>query len=268
MLAATWSAAPAPVPVLGLAQRLAVVVGAVGVVITRSQGLGHGAVAVFGTLHIIGVLGLAALLVDIVIHGSKRRFDPAVTGWVAGLVIASLGTVAGIVFASGNTPTDLRRVHLTTNLLGFLGVVIATTVPFFGSTVVRSKMNRSATPAAVHLAVGLVGGGALIAGIGLAADLGGVTAAGFVIHAVGVADIYRISPRPTRRQLEWAGPRLLGLWLGGLWWVVAGLATAVEVLDGSAPLSGRWLVVLLIGGYAQILWASLAYLLPMLRGGG
>src|SRR5699024_6542511 len=41
MLAATWSAAPAPVPVLGLAQRLAVVVGAVGVVITRSQGLGQ-----------------------------------------------------------------------------------------------------------------------------------------------------------------------------------------------------------------------------------
>ena len=33
-------------------------------------------------------------------------------------------------------------------------------------------------------------------------------------------------------------------------------------------LSGRWLVVLAIAGYGQILWGSLAYLLPMLRGGG
>ena len=32
--------------------------------------------------------------------------------------------------------------------------------------------------------------------------------------------------------------------------------------------SGHWLLVLVIGGYAQILWGSLAYVLPMLRGGG
>ena len=31
---------------------------------------------------------------------------------------------------------------------------------------------------------------------------------------------------------------------------------------------GRWVLVLTLGGYAQILWGSLAYLLPMLRAGG
>ena len=33
-------------------------------------------------------------------------------------------------------------------------------------------------------------------------------------------------------------------------------------------LADRWLVVLVVAGYGQILWGSLAYLLPMLRGGG
>src|SRR5699024_3315354 len=64
------------------------------------------------------------------------------------------------------------------------------------------------------------------------------------------------------------GPRLIGLWAGGAWWVIAVTATAIRSLDGHLPLTGRWLVVLLVGGYAQILWASLAYILPMLRGGG
>jgi hypothetical protein len=31
---------------------------------------------------------------------------------------------------------------------------------------------------------------------------------------------------------------------------------------------GRWVFVLVIGEYAQILWGSLAYVLPMLRGRG
>lgn len=268
MLASTWSAAPAPVPALGLAQRLAVAVGAAGVVLARSRGAGAAVLGAFGTLYVIGLLALAVLLVDTVAHGSKRRFDPAVTGWAAGLVIAALGSVAGIVFGSGAGPTGLRQVHLTTNLLGFLGVVIATTIPFFGSTVVRSKMNPAATPAAVHLAIGLLGGGALVGVIGLAADNGSITAAGLGLHGLGVLDVYRISPRPTRRQLDWAGPRLVGLWLGGFWWTVAVAASAIGALGGSVGLSGRWLPVLLIGGYAQILWASLAYLLPMLRGGG
>lgn len=268
MLAATWSTAPAPAPVIGLAQRGAIALGAAGVVLARRADAPAALVASFGSLYAAGLLALAVILVDTARHGTKRRFDPAVTGWASALVIAVLGTVAGIALASGSGEAALRSVHLTTNLLGFLGVAIATTVPFFGSTVVRARMNSAATPPAIHLAVGLLGGGALTAVIGLASTNRAVTATGFVVHTVGVAAIYRISPRPTRRQLDWAGPRLVGLWLGGLWWCIAILATAVRSSAGRAPLTGRWLLVLLIGGYAQILWASLAYLLPMLRGGG
>jgi hypothetical protein len=50
-----------------------------------------------------------------------------------------------------------------------------------------------------------------------------------------------------------------------------GLALLAGLLLGTvrrAVLGGRWLLVLVLAGYAQILWGSLAYLLPMLRGGG
>jgi hypothetical protein len=33
-------------------------------------------------------------------------------------------------------------------------------------------------------------------------------------------------------------------------------------------LADDWLLVLVVAGYLQIVWGSLAYLLPMLRGGG
>src|SRR3546814_13009462 len=71
-------------------------------------------------------------------------------------------------------------------------------------------------------------------------------------------------PRPTKRQLDWAGPRLLGLWAGGAWWSLAVAATAVEAgRDESILLGGRWLLVLVVAGYGQILWGSLAYVVPM-----
>jgi hypothetical protein len=75
-------------------------------------------------------------------------------------------------------------------------------------------------------------------------------------------------PRPTSRQLRWAGPRLLGLWAGVLWWAGALVALAVDLDGAGLPLSGRWVTVLVVAGYLQILWGSLAYLVPMLRGGG
>jgi hypothetical protein len=78
-----------------------------------------------------------------------------------------------------------------------------------------------------------------------------------------------VLPRPTRRQLRWAGPRLVALWTGGLWWAAAVAITASDVARGRGVVFGdQWLLVLVVGGYAQILWGSLAYLLPTLRGGG
>jgi hypothetical protein len=108
----------------------------------------------------------------------------------------------------------------------------------------------------------------LIAVVALSADAPVLAGIGLGGYALGVLAVLESLPRPTRRQLQWAGPRLLALWAGGLWWASAVGATAVDVTAGRVVFGDRWLVVLVVAGYAQILWGSLAYLLPMLRGGG
>jgi len=70
------------------------------------------------------------------------------------------------------------------------------------------------------------------------------------------------------KQIRWAGPRLLQLGAGVGWWVGATLALAWQTAHHHALFTQPVLGVLVIGGYAQILAAALAYLGPVLRGGG
>src|SRR5690606_26298456 len=96
----------------------------------------------------------------------------------------------------------------------------------------------------------------------------GLAAAGLAGYAAGVLAVLETLPRPTRRQLQWAGPRLVALWAGGAWWALAVAASAADAAAGRLVLTDRWLLVLVVAGYAQILWGSLSYRLPVLRGGG
>jgi nitrite reductase (NO-forming) len=160
--------------------------------------------------------------------------------------------------AVGSPSPHLRAAHVTVNLLGLVGLTIIGTLPFFAATVVRSRMAPRATPRRV---VAVVGWQALATAV---ASVHGVAAAGLLAYACGIAGVLALVPTPTGRQLRWAGPRLVALWAGAAWWAVA-LVAAAGSGDG---LAGRWLWVLVVAGYGQILWGSLAYLLPMLRGGG
>jgi hypothetical protein len=103
---------------------------------------------------------------------------------------------------------------------------------------------------------------------GLATATRALAAFALAVYAAGVLATLVFVPRPTRRQLRWAGPRLIALWAGCGWWAFAVGALAVSTATGRAFGDGPWLVVLVVAGYAQILWGALAYLLPVLRGGG
>jgi nitrite reductase (NO-forming) len=249
-------------------QRWAVAVGAAGVAVGRAGGLPHAVVDTAGSLYLAGLVGLAVLLVRTARRGVERRFDPAVAAYLAALAAGLAGVAIGIAMAAGSPTPQLRATHATVNLLGLVGLVVSGTLPFFAATVGRSRMSPRATRA--RLAAALVWQVATLAvgAAGLAADSGTVGAIGLVAYALGVLLTLDSVPRPTRRQLNWAGPRLVGLWAGTVWWAVAVAATAVDAAAGRPVLSGRWLLVLVIAGYGQVLWGSLAYLLPMLRGGG
>ncbi len=91
---------------------------------------------------------------------------------------------------------------------------------------------------------------------------------GLAAYAAGIVGIAATLPRLGAKQLRWAGPRLVQLLAGLAWWAGAVAAAAVGAAGGSRPLGETTLVVLVVFGYGQILAASLAYLLPVLRAGG
>lgn len=269
MLTVTWSAAPAPSDRFAVAQQLAVAVGAAGVGFGRRFELGTGVVGAAGALYLAGLVGLAVLLVTTARRGIERRFDPAVAAYVAAISFGIVGVALGIASAIGRLTVPRRSAHVTVNLLGFVGLVIAGTLPFFAATVGRVRIARHATPRRLHAATAWL---AACVATAAAATLAGryrLAGGAFVAYACGILAVLWLMPRLTRRQLRWAGPRILALWIGSLWWCAAVVATAVRLIDGRAATFGRpWLLVLVVSGYAQILWGSLAYLLPMLRGGG
>lgn len=269
MLAVTWSAAPAPPAGMARAQRWFVAAGAAGVVAGREREIGDAFVEVAGSVYLAGLVLLAGLLLGTVRRGVERRFDPAVAAYLAALAAGVVGVALGVATATGSLSVGGRAAHRTLNVLGLVGLVVGGTMPYFAATVGRSRMARHASARRLWAAVAWQAAAVAAAATGLGSGWDAVGAAGLGAYAVGITGVLYLLPRPTRRQLRWAGPRLLAVWLGATWWVAAVTASAIGAGRGEpGVLTGRWLGVLVVAGYAQILWGSLAYLLPMLRGGG
>jgi hypothetical protein len=105
--------------------------------------------------------------------------------------------------------------------------------------------------------------GAAIARI---ADRPALVAAALGAYALGLLGIVAMLPIYDRRRLAWGGPRVLQLLAGVGWWAAMTVALAVVIARGASDRAV--LQAMVVGGFAQILVASLAYLGPVLRGGG
>ena len=269
MLTVTWSAAPAPPDRWVLVQRSLLAVGTLGVAVGRAADLPGVVTGIAGVAYLLGLALLGVLLVITVMDGLERRFDVAVAAYVSALVLSVFAIGVGIDMAVHEANPDLRAVHVTLNLLGYVGLVISGTLPFFGATVGRSRMSHRATPGRLGTVVAAQVVAVLAVVVGVLINVSPPVFVGLGLYGYGIVVTLAFMPAPSRRQIEWAGPRLLALWVGSGWWAVAVLATAYEVaVDDALPFTGRWLLVVVVGGYAQIVWGALAYLLPMLRGGG
>jgi len=268
MLTVTWSAAPAPPGGWATVQRWTIAAGAAGVALGREADAPDGAVAVAGAIHLGGLVLLAVLLVATVRRGVERRFDVAVAAYVAAVTAGTAGVGLGVAMVLDTSTEAVRAAHLTVNLLGLVGLVVGGTMPFFAATVGRARMAPQATPRRLGVTLAWQVSALAAAAVLLAGSQETAAGVALAAYALGIVATLASLPRPTRRQLTWAGPRLLGLWAGGAWWAVAVTATAVDATADRTVFADRWLVVLVVAGYGQILWGSLAYLLPMLRGGG
>jgi hypothetical protein len=146
--------------------------------------------------------------------------------------------------------------------------VIGGTMPFFVATEARTRMSPRATDQRLTgLLLWQVAAIALAAG-GLAWSRSPLAATGLAAYAIGLVGLITLLPTLRAKQFRWAGPRLAQLLAGLAWWVGVVVAGAIAAARGDAPFSGAALVILAVIGYGQVLWASLAYLLPVLRAGG
>lgn len=270
MLTVTWSSAPAPPGWVVLLQRACIAGGAVAVVAARRQGAGDGAVVAAGAVYVAGLALLAALLVWTARRGKLRRYDPAVLAYVLAAAAGSAGAVLGVVLLVDGWEGRLRAAHQVVNLLGLVGLVIVGTLPFFAATVGRVKMARHTTRERLLGLVAWHAAAVVVATAGIASGTAPLARAGLAASAVGLVAVLAFAPRLTRKQLAWAGPRLLGLWAGVGWWAVAVTAAAAGdlPLEHGVVFEHPWLSVLVVAGFGQVLWGSLAYVLPVLRGGG
>jgi nitrite reductase (NO-forming) len=266
LFAVTWSAGTPGHPVEVAVQRWAVAVGAAGLAAGRELRWPAGVLGLAGSLVVVGLLLLGHLLVVEVRSGKVPRFRPALHAYLAAIACGLAGAGLGVAMVAGRGAE--RDAHVVLNVLGLVGLVMAGTLPFFVATQARMKMSPRATLRRLHVTLALLAGGVGIAAAGALTEHPAVTGAGLAAYVGGLVHLATTLPSPGAKQLRWAGPRLLQLALGLAWWAGTVAVAAVRSFLGLAPLPESLVVTLVVGAYAQILVASLAYLGPVLRGGG
>lgn len=265
MLAVTWSASPAPSRRVVACQRWLLAVGAVLVVVGRESRRGLWT-AVGGALVATALALVIAILVRVRRSARTPRFAPAIDAYVLALVGALTGIALGVGLGTGSLGPFTRNGHVLVNLFAFVGVVIAGTLPYFTATQQRSKMTTRATPRRIRAVTVGLWFSAIAAG--WAATVSAETAAqvSLTAYGIGLAALTTLLPMPRRKHVAWAGPRLLQLFAGLAWWFAMTLWIAADY--GPAGIRRPVLLALVIGAYGQILAASFAYLVPVVRGGG
>lgn len=268
MLAVTWSAAPATPAWAARAQRWILAAGTITLCAGREADTAL-FVDIGGAAVVAALVGLIPILLAIRRGAVTDRYAPAIDGYVAAMAFGSVGIALAIVMATGRMSDDwvrLRDVHVILNLFGLVGLVVAATVPFFSATQARRKMSPRATPRAVRGVLVLLVVATALAAFGRWFDGTPLTSVGLVAYAVGLVAVAAMLPVYGRRQFAWAGPRLVQLVVGLAWWCVTTIVLAF--LDTSTGDERPVLLALVVGGFGQILASSLAYLAPVLRGGG
>ncbi len=271
LFAVTWAAGTPPSDRVAAIQRWLLAAGVALLAIARELRWPSGFVAAGGALVIAALVVLGVSLQRTVSGGVQRRFDVARRWYLIALAAGLGGCALGIAMATGlDAPMygRVRAAHLALNLLGLVGLVIAGTLPFFTATQARVKMSPRVSGRAQSLVLTWFVGALSATTVGFLAARPVVAAVGLSAYAVGVLGLVALLPTIRAKQSQWAGPRLVQLGAGVAWWVGATIMAAWHAGHGTDAFTATVVGVLVVGGYAQILAAAVAYLGPVLRAGG
>jgi nitrite reductase (NO-forming) len=159
---------------------------------------------------------------------------------------------------------ELRRVHLTLNVLGWASLTIAGTLVTFLPTVLRIRMPvwHGATTGTL-LVVGVAA-----AAVGLGFDLRSAAIAGALAYALGALGLAWMATKAFRMPRSWPVPVTAKHLVCGLGWFVVG-ALALPWMLGDDLVGSRepFLAMFVCGWVLQTLLGAWQYLLPMARPG-
>jgi hypothetical protein len=270
LLAVTWSASPAPADAAAATQRWLLAGATVALAVVREARASRWLLALAGAAVVGALLLLGALLVQVRARAVVDRYTPAIDAYLLAIAFGAGGSVAGIALANGafdDSYAAARAAHLAINLLGLVGLVVAGTLPYFVATQARLKQSPSYTPTRLRAVVTWMALASAAVALALVAEHPGAAAVASFAYAAGIAALAWQLPVPGRKQFDWAGARLAQLFTGMAWWAIAVVLFGLHHLTGH-PSERAAVTTLVVGGYAQLLLASLAYFGPVLRGGG
>ncbi len=233
-----------------------------------------------GSIYLVGI-GLVAAAVRASGRSGLMMRRPIVTwGYQLAVLNVAVGATLATLMLAGFPPVlehwdRLKPAHAWTNVIGFVSLVIVSTLLHFLPTVLGGLIvpRRSAIYAVLGIALG-----APLAGTGLLFGLGPMAGGGAVLVAIGAGATGLEAVRVVRARgrwttdLGWHRMASAGLLAGVAWFVIGCCMAAGLVVLGDAS-AGSWstpLVIapLAIGWIVQVIVASWTHLLPSVGPGG
>jgi hypothetical protein len=200
-------------------------------------------------------------------------------GYVASLVLVIAGALLTTLFLAGVEPVllawgNLRPAHAWLNLVGFVSLVIATTLLHFFPTVIGARIQR--TPSATLTVVGLALGTLLVA-LGFAADADWLVRLGGLAVLAGAAALAVYAAQVWRGKSAWTGDDgwhrfAMGGLVSAIAWFELGvlLAAGRLIVAGADPAAATVSVLLapMVPGWLGLaVLASATHLVPAIGPG-
>jgi hypothetical protein len=262
---------PVPASRRGETARLVLLnAGVVGVLVAGTTGPLWLAVPASGLVFVAVAVHLATLAVRL-----HRALPAPLAVTVRYYLAASIALLVGVpaggwMLVAGGT-AGLHLFHAHVNVLGWISLTVLGTVLTLWPTVLRTRIAPGAVRAAT-VALPLSAAGLLLVGAGVLGWWPGMTAAGLALFAAAVGTLAVPAVRAARTR----PPSSFAAWsiAAALGWLLVALVTDAWVLlaagspEEAASRFGVVLVPLLAGFVAQVLIGALAYLLPVVLGGG
>lgn len=233
-----------------------------------------------GTAFVAGTI----LVAIVTVRPLRNAFGPSrgivVQGYVAAVAAVAVGATIATLFVGGVWPDAIdwprwRAAHAWLNVIGFVSLVIATTLLHFFPTVIGARIANHPT---ARLTVLGIAGGAAVAAAGIATGSDPVARLGALGVGAGVASLVAYAVRVWRTRARWTSDHAwhrfaMGGLISAIGWFVAGAGVAVGrvLVLGADPASWSLAAVggpLVAGWAGMALVASATHLVPAVGPGG